>query len=84
MLDELLKKRMGMSGGVLSSHLPQSGLYPNGTWELLKDQEADSAASWRCREYKGQYLTENLQLSFPGGSVVKNPSGNAGDSEFDP
>ena len=35
-------------------------------------------------EYKGQYLTENLQLSFPGGSVVKNSPANAGDSEFDP
>ena len=37
-----------MSGGVLRGHLPQSGLYPKGTWELLKDHEADSAASWRC------------------------------------
>ena len=35
-------------------------------------------------EDKGQYLTADLQLGFPGGSVVKNPPANAGDSEFDP
>ena len=35
-------------------------------------------------EDKGQYLTADLQLGFPGGSVVKNPPANAEDSEFDP